>query len=170
MSEEFLQKQRELIARVVAESDVVITTAAIPGKKAPILVTAEMVARMAPGSVIVDLAAERGGNCELTTPGRTVDSGGVQILGPTNLPAEVPKHASQMYAKNITTFLSYLIDKLQPELELEDEIIADTLITRGGHVVHARVCDLLGIGLPVEEPAAEEDSGPEIYGLAEGDD
>ncbi|MHC4178507.1 MAG: Re/Si-specific NAD(P)(+) transhydrogenase subunit alpha [Planctomycetota bacterium] len=100
MGEEFLRKQREMIARVVAESDVVITTAAVPGKKAPTLLTAEMVAGMSPGSVIVDLAAERGGNCELTRPGETVVEGGVRILGPANLPAEVPHHASQMYAKN----------------------------------------------------------------------
>ena len=180
MDEEFLRKQREMIAKVVAESDVVITTAAIPGKKAPTLVTAEMVAAMAPGSVIVDLAAERGGNCELTRPGETVDSGGVQILGPANLPAGVPNHASQMYSKNITTFLLHLIDEGQLKLDLEDEIISDTLITRGGKVVNPRVCEVLGIEPPaIEPPAAEapaaeaqKDSGPEedTYKIAEGDD
>ncbi|MFH1265252.1 MAG: Re/Si-specific NAD(P)(+) transhydrogenase subunit alpha, partial [Planctomycetota bacterium] len=137
MGEEFLKKQRELIERVVAESDVVITTAAIPGKKAPTLVTTQMAARMAPGSVIVDLAAERGGNCELTKPGETVVSGGVSILGPTNLPSEVPYHASQMYAKNITTFLLHLIDEGQLKIDLEDEITRDTLVTRGGEVVNS---------------------------------
>ena len=104
-----LPRQRELMTRVVAESDVVITTAAVPGKKSPVLVTAEMVARMAPGSVIVDLAAERGGNCELTQAGQTVVVNGVTILGPPDLPAEVPQHASQLYAKNIATFLLYLV-------------------------------------------------------------
>ena len=117
---------------MVAESDVVITTAAVPGKKAPILVTAEMVAGMAPGSVIVDLAAERGGNCELTSRARRSCPTGVTILGPTNLPSEVPYHASQMYAKNITTFLLHLVDDGKLKLDLDDEIVRDTLITRGG--------------------------------------
>jgi len=176
MSEEFLQKQRELIARVVAESDVVITTAAVPGKKAPTLLTAEMVAGMGPGSVIVDVAAERGGNCELTRPGETVVSGGVTILGPANLPSEVPYHASQMVAKNITTFLLNLVEKGQLKLDLEDEIIRDTLITRGGHVVNARVCEVLGIepASSVEpEPAeteAPDSAGADVYKFAEGED
>ncbi|NQU21577.1 MAG: Re/Si-specific NAD(P)(+) transhydrogenase subunit alpha [Candidatus Nealsonbacteria bacterium] len=155
MGEEFLQKQRELIARVVAESDVVITTAAIPGKKAPTLVTAEMVAGMAPGAVIVDLAAERGGNCELTRPDETIVSDGVSILGPTNLPSEVPYHASQMFAKNITTFLLHLVDDGTVKLDLEDEIVRDTLMTLGGKVVNPRVCELLGI----EPPADGSDEG-----------
>ena len=109
MDEEFYRQQRELMTKVVAESDVVITTAAVPGKKAPTLVTAEMVAGMAPGSVIVDVAAERGGNCALTRPGETVVEGGVTILGPANLPSEVPYHASQMFAKNVTTLLAHLV-------------------------------------------------------------
>ena len=108
MDEEFYRRQRELMTRVVAEHDVVITTAAIPGKKAPVLITREMVEGMAPGSVIVDIA-ERGGNCELTQPGETLQHGGVTILGPTNLPADVPFHASQMFAKNITTLLAHLV-------------------------------------------------------------
>jgi len=148
MGEEFLRKQRELISRVVAESDVVITTAAIPGKKAPTLVTAEMAAGMAPGSVIVDLAAERGGNCELTKPGETVVFQRVSILGPTNLPSGVSHHASQMYAKNIATFLLHLVRDGQLTIDVEDEIIRDTLITRQGKVVHPRVCELLGIEPP----------------------
>jgi NAD(P) transhydrogenase subunit alpha len=143
MDEEFYRKQRELMARVVGESDVVITTAAVPGKKAPILVTAEMVERMAPGSVIVDIAAERGGNCELTRPGETVIHKGVQILGPLDLPAEVPNHASQLYAKNMTTFCLYVLKDGQVRLDLDDEIIRDTLITRDGQVVHPRVMELL---------------------------
>lgn len=173
MNEEFLEKQRELIERVVAGSDVVVTTAAIPGKKAPTLVTAEMAARMAPGSVIVDLAAERGGNCELTKPGETVVSGGVSILGPTNLPSEVPHHASQMYAKNITTFLLHLIDEGQLKFDLEDEIVRDTLIARDGKVVNPQVCELLGIAPPakveeeVSESGQQEAGGADEYKLAE---
>ena len=144
MDEEFYRRQRELMARVVAESDVVITTAAVPGKKSPILVTAEMVAKMAAGSVIVDLAAERGGNCELTKAGQKVVEHGVTILGPTNPPAEVPQHASQMYAKNISTFLLNLVKDKQIQINLEDEIIRDTLIARDGQVVNPRIQQLLG--------------------------
>ena len=143
MDEAFYRKQREMMARVVAENDLVITTAAVPGKKAPILVTAEMVAGMAPGSVLVDLAAERGGNCELTRPGETVVHQGVTILGPANLPSEVPYHASQMYAKNASNFLLHLAKGGQLKLDLEDEIIRETLVTHGGKVVLARVQELL---------------------------
>ncbi len=162
MDEEFLRKQREMIARVVAESDVVITTAAVPGKKAPTLLTAEMVAGMALGSVVVDLAAERGGNCELTVPGSAVDSGGVTILGPTNLPSEVPYHASQMYAKNITTFLLHLIDDSRLRLDRDDPIVSDTLIATAGRVVHPRACEILGIDPP---PAKTRDDA-----IPEGED
>lgn len=144
MDEEFYRRQRELMLKVVAENDVVITTAAIPGKKAPILITAEMVAAMAPGSVLVDLAAERGGNCELTRPGETVESGGVTILGPANLPADVPYHASQMFAKNITTFLLHLLKDGKWNLDLNDEIVRETLVTRDGQVVHAKVNEAVG--------------------------
>jgi NAD(P) transhydrogenase subunit alpha len=143
MDEAALAKQRELMAKTVAASDVVITTAAVPGKRAPILVTAEMVRGMAPGSVIVDLAAERGGNCELTRPGQNYAEGGVQILGPTNLPALVPFHASQMFAKNVSTFLQHLVKTGLPNFNIEDEIIRDTLVTRDGQVVHGRVLELL---------------------------
>jgi NAD(P) transhydrogenase subunit alpha len=143
MDEEFYRKQREMMKRVVAEHDVVITTAAIPGKKSPVLVTAEMVAGMAPGSVIVDLAAERGGNCELTCAGQTVVKHGVTIFGPLDLAAEVPTHASQLYAKNITTFLQYLVKNGQVNFDLDDEIIRETLITRAGEVVHPRIKQLL---------------------------
>jgi NAD(P) transhydrogenase subunit alpha len=144
MDEEFYRKQREMMKRVVAEHDVVITTAAIPGKKSPVLVTAEMVAGMAPGSIIVDLAAERGGNCELTRAGQTVVEHGVTILGPLDLAAEVPYHASQLYAKNMTTFLQYLVKNGQVNFDLDDEIIRETLITRAGEVVHPRIKQLLG--------------------------
>ncbi|MGC3966730.1 MAG: hypothetical protein QM775_04980 [Pirellulales bacterium] len=143
MDEAALAKQRELMGKVVAASDVVITTAAVPGKRAPVLVTANMVRGMAPGSVVVDLAAERGGNCELTRPGQTYVDGGVQILGPTNLPAEVPFHASQMFAKNVSTFLLHLVKTGLPNFNLEDEILRDTLVTRNGQVVHPRVLELL---------------------------
>jgi len=119
MGEEFYKKQREMMTRVVAEHDVVITTAAVPGKKAPLLVTAAMVQGMQPGSVIVDLAAERGGNCELTRPGETVVEHGVTILGPVNLPATVPFHASQMFAKNITTLLHLLIKDGKLNIDME---------------------------------------------------
>ncbi len=145
MDEAFYRRQRELMTRVVAESDVVITTAAVPGKKSPVLVTAEMVAGMAPGSVIVDLAAERGGNCELTHAGQTVVVNGVTILGPTDLPAEVPQHASQLYAKNITTFLLYLVKEGRLTLDAEDEIVRETLVARGGEVIHPRIKELLGV-------------------------
>jgi H+-translocating NAD(P) transhydrogenase subunit alpha len=147
--ESFYQRQREMMLRVVAATDVVITTALIPGKKAPILVTQEMVEAMAPGSVVVDLAAERGGNCALTKPDETVIHSGVTIIGPSNPPALVPYHASQMYAKNITTFLSHLLGKdgakkAALELDLNDEITRETLLTKDGDVVHARVRELLG--------------------------
>jgi NAD(P) transhydrogenase subunit alpha len=149
--ESFYRRQREMMLKVVAGSDVVITTALIPGKRAPILVTAEMVEGMAPGSVVVDLAAERGGNCELTKPDQVVVHNGVTILGPSNPPALVPNHASQMYAKNITTFLAHLLGKdgaKKPSLELDtaDEITRETLLTRDGEVVHARVKDLMAAG------------------------
>jgi NAD(P) transhydrogenase subunit alpha len=142
--EAFYKRQREMMLKVVAASDVVITTALIPGKPAPILLTTEMVEAMAPGSVVVDLAAERGGNCELTKPDEVVVHRGVTILGPSNAPALVPYHASQMYSKNITTFLTHLLGKdgaAQPELPInpDDEITRETLLTRGGEVVHPRV-------------------------------
>jgi H+-translocating NAD(P) transhydrogenase subunit alpha len=146
MDEEFYRRQRELMARVVGQSDVVITTAAVPGKKSPILITAEMVAGMVPGSVIVDLAAERGGNCELTKADQKVVDHEVTILGPTNLPADAPQHASQMYAKNISNFLLNLVKDKQIQINLEDEIIRDTLIARDGQVVNPRIGELLGKG------------------------
>jgi NAD(P) transhydrogenase subunit alpha len=139
MSEDFYRRQREAMAAVLAEQNVVIATAAVPGKKAPILITREMAARMAPGSIIVDIAAERGGNCELTRPGETVESGGVQILGPVNLASTIPYHASQMYARNIAAFLKYLIKDGALALDRDDEIVRETLVTHGGEVVHPRV-------------------------------
>ena len=145
MGEDFDRKQRDALGAVLAEQQVVITTAAVPGKKAPILITREMVERMAPGSVVVDIAAERGGNCELTRPGETVDHGGVKILGPLNLPSTVPYHASQMYAKNVATFLKYLIKDGKLALDRQDEIVRETLVTHSGDVVHAKVRELMGL-------------------------
>ena len=142
--ESFYRRQRELMGRVVAESDVVISTAAVPGKKAPVLITRDMVAGMTLGSVIVDLAAERGGNCELTRMDEVVIDNGVTILGPGNLPATVPYHASQLYAKNITNFFVHLAKTVLSQPDAEDEIGRDTVLTRGGAVVHPRVLELLG--------------------------
>jgi NAD(P) transhydrogenase subunit alpha len=138
-SEDFYHRQRELLGRVVAESDVVITAAVIPGQKSPVLVTREMVAHMAPGSVIVDLASERGGNCELTRPGEVVIEHGVSIIGWINLASRVPYHASQMYARNVTAFLLHLVQDGKLRLNLEDEIIRSTLVTRQGEIFNPRV-------------------------------
>ncbi|HJN45940.1 MAG: Re/Si-specific NAD(P)(+) transhydrogenase subunit alpha [Vicinamibacterales bacterium] len=141
--EAFYARQREMMARVVAASDVVITTALIPGRPAPILVTDEMVAGMTPGSVLVDLAAERGGNVEPSRPDETVVAHGVTVLGPTNLPATVPFHASQMFAKNVSTLLLHLVDDGALRIDLEDEITQGTLVSKDGDVVHPRVRELL---------------------------
>jgi len=137
--ESFYQRQRELLGKVIAESDVVITAAVVPGKKPPILVTREQVAAMAPGSVIVDLAAERGGNCELTRSGEVTVENGVTIIGSINLASRVPYHASQMYARNVSAFLLHLFKEGKLQLNLADEIVHDTLLTRDGEVVNARV-------------------------------
>ncbi|MBN1515622.1 Re/Si-specific NAD(P)(+) transhydrogenase subunit alpha [Candidatus Sumerlaeota bacterium] len=143
MGDEQIRKQRELMMSVVKDMDVVITTAAIPGKKAPLLVTRDMVEAMAPGSVIVDLAAERGGNCELSMSGEEVVHHNVTIIGPENIPAMIPFHASQMYARNITTFLQNMLTKEgELNINMEDEIIRDTLICEGGEVVNARIKEL----------------------------
>jgi H+-translocating NAD(P) transhydrogenase subunit alpha len=137
--ESFYARQRELLTRIVAESDIVISAAVIPGKKSPVLITADMVKGMSPGSVIVDLAAERGGNCELTRMGETVNVHGVAIIGAINLASSVPYHASQMYARNLTTFLTYMVKDGKPQLNMQDEIIRETMITSGGEIVNARV-------------------------------
>jgi NAD(P) transhydrogenase subunit alpha len=137
--ETFYARQRELLARLVAESDVVITAAVIPGKKSPVLITADMVKGMAPGSVIVDLAAERGGNCELTQTGKTIKDHGVMIIGAINLASSVPYHASQMYARNVTTYLTYMVKDGKLQMNLQDEIVRETLITHGGEIVNPRV-------------------------------
>ena len=142
-NEDFYRRQRELLGKVVQESDVVITTAVIPGKKAPILVTEEMVKGMAPGSVIIDLAAERGGNCDITETGKTIVKHGVTIMGAINLAAGVPYHASMMFARNITAFLTHLIKEQKLNLNLEDDIVRETLLTHGGEIAQARVREFL---------------------------
>jgi NAD(P) transhydrogenase subunit alpha len=139
--ETFYARQRELLTRVVAESDVVITAAVIPGKKSPVLITSDMVKGMAPGSVIVDLASERGGNCELTRTGETVRQYGVTIIGAINLASSVPYHSSQMYARNISTFLAYMMKDGKLQLNQQDEIIRETMVTHGGEIVNTRVRD-----------------------------
>jgi len=157
MGEEFYRRQRELMAEVVAESDVVITTAAIPGKPSPQLITADAVKGMAPGGMIVDLAAERGGNCELTRADQRLVEHGIVILGPTNLPAEVPHHASQMFSNNVTKFLLNLVKDGQVNMDLGDEIIRDTLVAHEGEVAHSRLRELLGLAPqagPAEDPPA----------------
>jgi NAD(P) transhydrogenase subunit alpha len=151
--ESFYQRQRELLARVVAESDVVITAAVIPGKKSPALVTREMVAGMAPGSVIVDLASERGGNCELTRGGEKIVEHGVTIIGWFNLASTVPYHASQMYARNISAFLFHLVKDGKLRLDRSDEIIRETLLTHNGELVNARVREFFSLPV-IETPAA----------------
>ncbi len=145
MDEEFYRRQRELLTETLREQDVVITTAAVPGRKSPILITAEMVAAMQPGSVIVDIAAERGGNCELTRPGETVVHNGVTILGPLNLPSLIPHHASQMLSANIAALAKLLVREGQVSLDLEDQIIREALVTHEGKVVHPKVAELLAL-------------------------
>ncbi|MEZ6130893.1 MAG: Re/Si-specific NAD(P)(+) transhydrogenase subunit alpha [Planctomycetaceae bacterium] len=143
MDEDFYRRQREAMKKVIADCDIVITTAAIPGRKAPILVTTEMVEAMAPGSVIVDIAAERGGNCEVTRSGETVIHNGVTVLGPCNLASDVPVHSSEMFSKNVLTFLQLMLRDGQLNIDTDDEIIRETLLTRGRQVVSNRVRELL---------------------------
>jgi NAD(P) transhydrogenase subunit alpha len=152
--ETFYQRQRELLGKVVGESDVVITTAVIPGKKSPVLVTKEMVAGMGPGSVIVDLAAERGGNCELTRPEEIIMVNGVTVVGTINLASTVPYHASQMYAKNLTNFLLHLIKDGKLQLNLQDEITSGTLVTQSGELVNPRVREFYGLPALVSKEAS----------------
>lgn len=162
MDEEFYTRQRALMAEVVSESDVVITTAAIPGKPSPLLITTDAVKGMPAGSVIVDLAAERGGNCELSAADQRVEEHNVVILGPTNLASDVAEHASQMYSKNISTFLLNMIKEGELAVDKDDEIVSDTLVTEDGQVVHNRVRELLGM-----EALAVEDTPPEPATSAE---
>jgi len=159
-SEDFLRRQRELMTRVVAEHDVVVTTAAIPGKKSPVLITADMVRGMKPGSVIIDLAAERGGNCELTRCDERVVETGVVILGPSNLPCTLPVHASQMYSRNMQTLLSHFWKKGEWTVNMADEITAGCVVTSAGEVVHPRIRELLSL------PALPAAAGKEVAAAA----
>jgi NAD(P) transhydrogenase subunit alpha len=143
--ESFYRRQRELLGRVVAESDVVITAAVIPGKQAPLLVTRDMVEKMAPGSVIVDVAAERGGNCELTKANQLVVEHDVTIIGYINMASTVPYHASQMYARNVAAFLTHLTKEARIEIDTSDEITRETLVTEGGEIVNARVREFFSL-------------------------
>lgn len=144
MDEAFYQRQRQLLAEVLREQDIVITTAAVPGRKAPILITREMAEAMLPGSVIVDIAAERGGNCELTQPGKTIVHNGISILGPTNLPSLAPYHASQMLASNLSSLLKLLVKDGAIAIDRNDEIIRECLVTHEGAVLNAKVLELMG--------------------------
>ena len=157
------KQQQQLMADTIAESDVVITTAAVPGKRAPVLIPADVVRRMHRGAVIIDLAAERGGNCELTKPDEVVVDNGVTILGPTNLPSEVPQHASQMYAKNLVTFLLSLTKEGELDIDLNDEVIRDTLAAKDGQVQSERLREMLGL-----EPLVLPPAKPPVDHLAEG--
>lgn len=167
MDEDFYRRQRELMASVVAESDIVITTAAIPGRPSPRLITREAVEGMQAGGVIVDLAAERGGNCEVTQADQRVVHDGVTILGPTNLPAEVPLHASQMFSNNVTKFLLNMIKDGKLEIDLTDEIIRDTLVTDDGDVVHERLRSILNLPPLVQAEDAEAEPNQEPNGNKE---
>ncbi len=155
MDEEFYAKQREMMSGVLKESDIVITTAAVPGKKAPVLITDEMVNGMAPGSVIVDLAADSGGNCSLTKAGEIVEHKGVKIIGPRNLATSIPYHASQMYSRNLFSFVRSLVKEGKIDLNMEDEVIRDTMLTKDGEVVNPRVREALGLGSKSEGERSE---------------
>lgn len=142
-SPEFLKKQKEVIFKHVTEADIVITTALVPGKKAPVLVTEEMVKHMRPGSVVLDMATEFGGNCEISEKGKIVKKYGVTIIGEPNLPSLVPHHASDMYSKNILNLIQYIGKEGKITLKLEDEIVKGSLITHNGEVINARVKELI---------------------------
>jgi NAD(P) transhydrogenase subunit alpha len=146
LSEDFYRQQRETMSRVIAQSDVVITAAAVPGKRAPILVTGEMLSGMKPGSVLVDIAAEQGGNCDVSKPGETIQHGPVTVLAPLNVAATVPYHASQLYAGNVTNYLKLAVKA--GALDLSDEIVRETLVARDGEVVHPRLREALGLPAP----------------------
>jgi len=139
MDEDFYRQQREQLAQTVAQCDVVITTAAIPGRKSPLLVTAEAVRSMQPGSVVIDLAAQRGGNCALTKPDQRVVDSGVTILGPTNIASDASYHASLMFGNNVTKFLQNMVKEGQASINMEDEIVRETIVTRDGQVIHPKL-------------------------------
>jgi NAD(P) transhydrogenase subunit alpha len=147
LTDEEQQRQRELLAREIGRMDAVISTAAVPGRPAPLLIIEDAVRRMKPGSVIVDLAAETGGNCELTEPGETVVRHDVTIVGPLNVPSSMPDHASQLYARNVQSLLELMVDEGELKLNFEDEVIAGACITHEGEIVHE------GAKAAAEEPA-----------------
>ena len=152
--ESFLRRQRELLAKVVADSDVVIGAAAVPGRRAPVLVTADMLKGMRPGSVVVDLAAEQGGNCEASEPGGDVLRHGVRVLAPLSLATTIPHHASQLYARNVANFVVNMVRKGELQLDADDEIVRDSMLTRGGEIVHPRVREALSLAPRPVPPAA----------------
>jgi NAD(P) transhydrogenase subunit alpha len=145
LDDDAIRRQRDQMAAVLKEQDVVITTAAVPGKKAPVLISREMVHALTPGSVIVDLAAERGGNCEITEPGQAVVDRGVTVLGPVNVPSTIPHDASQMYGRNIATFLKNMVKDGELQIDMNDEITRESMVIRDGEIVHAKVLALLGV-------------------------
>jgi len=156
-SEEFLAQQRALIGKEVAASDVVITTAAVPGRKAPVLVTTQMVEAMAEGSVVVDLAADQGGNCELSEPGTELDHRGVKVFGMTNPPAGMPTHSSFLYSRNVANFLGLIVSEGELRPDFDDEVVNTSCVVRDGEVVHAPTRELI-FGEQVDPP---EQAGPE---------
>ncbi|RCS51839.1 NAD(P) transhydrogenase subunit alpha [Bremerella cremea] len=159
LGEEFYQKQREFMGEICADNDVVITTAAIPGRKSPLLVTTEGIKRMAPGSIAIDLAAERGGNIEPSQANQQIDLEGITIFGPTNLPSEIPNHASQMFSNNITKFLLNMVQDNQLHLNMDDAIVSGTIATQGGEVVNNRLREMLGLEPISPSPATEPQTG-----------
>lgn len=156
-SDDFLRRQREQMTQVLAEQDIVITTAAVPGARSPVLITAEMVRAMKPGAIIVDLASERGGNCELTQHGKVITENGITIIGPDNIASSLAHHASQMFGNNLENFLNLILDDDGGyTLDFDDEIIQQAVVTQGGEIVHERIRNLAGLAPLSEEPAMEE--------------
>lgn len=145
MDEDFYRRQQNLLTSTVASNDIVITTAQVPGRRAPVIVTAAMVRAMRPGSIVIDVAAAQGGNCELTRPDENVKVNGVTIYGPTNLPATIPAHASQLYAKNMCNFLRLVLGPQGVAFDLDDAIVTGSLVSQGGVVVHPAVQEALGV-------------------------
>jgi NAD(P) transhydrogenase subunit alpha len=167
LSEDTIKKQQELMAKTVAASDVIITTAQVQGAKAPQIITTEMIKGMAPGSVVIDLAAEQGGNCEPTVAGETVDVDGVSVIGVVNLPGEIPVHASQLFGKNVANFMGLMVVDGAIDIDVDDDVIRDSVVARGGDVVNNRVREALGLELlpepepPAPEPEPEADTSEE---------
>ncbi len=159
LSEDTIRKQQELMAKTVAASDVIITTAQVQGAKAPEIITTAMIKGMAAGSVIVDIAAEQGGNCAPTVPGETVDVDGVRVIGAVNLPGQIPVHASQLFGKNVANFMALMVADGVIDVDVDDDVIRDTMVTRGGDVVNNRVRAAMGLQLlpePEPEPPTPE--------------